>query len=545
MTTKKRILMCSESSHIKSGFGKYTRNILQRLHDTGKYEIAELSCYRDISVKKTEPWKVYPASASPNDPNYQEYKSNEANQYGQWIFEFALLDFKPHIVIDIRDFWNFTYQETSALRPFYHWMIVPTYDSAPAKISTINTFRNADILCFHTNWAKENLVQKYNYTTNNIKGVLSDSIDHDCFQPIEYNKTDHKLKYNIPANSIVIGSVMRNQKRKLIPDLIEVFANLVKNNKDKNILLYLHTSYPDGMSWDLPTLLIEHNIANKVLLTYQCNECNIFFPSLFMGPTTLCPSCKKHTASISSVKAGISELSLKEIYNIFDIYVQYSICEGFGIPPIEAAACGIPVITVDNEAMKEVGINIGAKLIKKSRIFREQDIESNRAYPDNQHLLESLQEYIDMPLEELNIIGKRCQKLCSENYSWDKTAKNFETIIDEIDITKKISWESNKRPVNTNHKINSKCSNNRQIIYDIIDNIIQEPFLKETNFIEELIKSTDQGYVQSGQKIHAFNIKSAIHLLEKYLTNKYSLEELRVNPSLKLPEQIQPFINYS
>ena len=41
---KKRIMMLTESGHIMSGFGNYTRNILSRLHKTGKYEIAELSC---------------------------------------------------------------------------------------------------------------------------------------------------------------------------------------------------------------------------------------------------------------------------------------------------------------------------------------------------------------------------------------------------------------------------------------------------------------------------------------------------------------------
>ena len=39
---KKRILMIAESHNLSSGFGRYTIEILQRLYDSNKYEIAEL-----------------------------------------------------------------------------------------------------------------------------------------------------------------------------------------------------------------------------------------------------------------------------------------------------------------------------------------------------------------------------------------------------------------------------------------------------------------------------------------------------------------------
>lgn len=76
---KKRILMVSESSHIKSGFGNYTREVLSRLHATGKYEIAELSCYRTAETPKTEPWKIYPVAVSAHDPSFSEFTSNPNN----------------------------------------------------------------------------------------------------------------------------------------------------------------------------------------------------------------------------------------------------------------------------------------------------------------------------------------------------------------------------------------------------------------------------------------------------------------------------------
>lgn len=541
---KKRILMCTESGHIASGFGNYTKNILQRLYNTNKYEIAELSCYRDSTVKKIEPWKIYPVAVRHDHPMYNEYISNHANQFGQWVFDWVLLDFKPHIVFDVRDFWNFTYQETSCLRSFYHWLIAPTYDSAPAKIETLNTFANADTLCFHTHWAKHNLTNIYAYNHNNLGPIVNDAIDHNIFTPIGYSKSFHKNKFNIPSDAFVIGSVMRNQKRKLIPDLMETFAKLLQYNHNKNLFLYLHTSYPDSMGWDIPSLLLEYNIADKVLLTYICTQCNHIIPSVFKGTNTICKNCGNHSAVIASLRHSIPEKSLNEIYNLFDIYVQYAICEGFGIPPIEAAACAIPVISIDYEAMGEVGKNIGAKLVPVSRVFREQETNAKRIYPDNDVLYKLINESINIDPETLNSNGKQCRELCLKNYNWDFTAKVFEDIFDNINIDDKLSWDAPQKQINTSYSIHG-ITDHRKCIYDIVDNFIEEPFLKNTNFIEQMICNANDGFIMDGLKQFKFGINNYIKLLEMYAKNKAALEVIRTNHTIQLPEKLSEMLEYS
>ena len=42
---KKRILFCSEATFLNTGYATYTREILNYLHSTGKYEIAEMDSY--------------------------------------------------------------------------------------------------------------------------------------------------------------------------------------------------------------------------------------------------------------------------------------------------------------------------------------------------------------------------------------------------------------------------------------------------------------------------------------------------------------------
>lgn len=538
MTRKKRILMVGESSHICSGFGNYTKEILSRLHKSGKYEVAELSCYRTPQIPKKEPWKIYPVAVNTNSPYHNQFQQNPLNQYGQWRFELTVLDFKPDIVLDIRDFWNFAYQETCVFRPFYKWIIAPTYDSSPPKIEIFNMFKNADLVLFHTKWAQQDLLKFDHQKEINIGDVINDSVDPDIFKPIEYSKKHHKQKFGIPSESFVIGSVMRNQKRKLIPDLLASFAEIkTKHNK---AILYLHTTFPEKDGWNLPSLLLEYNIANSVYLTYKCRGCQFYWPSLFKGLKTICKKCA-NTATVCGLMNPLTEHELNNIYNLFDIYVQYAICEGFGIPQVEAAACGLPIITVNHGAMADIGSTLGAKLVEIAHEFKELETEAIRVYPNNKNLIQHIESYINMPLDNLIEISKQSRKNLINNYSWDKTANKLMNILDNLDISENLSWDLPKRTISNIHVPSLP---NRDFVYFIIDNIIQDPFLKKTVLIENMIKDLDAGIVFRGNNMIQYTQQQAVEELQIYLGNKIAMENIRCGEAV-IPDHFKDCMNYA
>lgn len=516
--SKIRILFCTESSHIQSGYGNYTRSILQRLFDTGKYEIAELSCYRTVSFKDSCPWKIYPNAVEKDDPRFSQYNSSISNSFGQWRFDLVVAHFKPDIVIDFRDVFMTTYQRTSVFRDKFHWILAPTIDSFPVRHEWLDLISNCDTLLTHTEWAKNTIENLYGIK---VSGVVRDSIDLNSFKP--QNKISSRNTLGLGLDTFIIGSVMRNQKRKLIPNLFKIIGKL-NNLMDKKTYLYMHTSYPESIGWDIPDLLLEYNVYNYVLFTYVCNSCKHWTPMKWKGAQTVCPKCSKLKMTLANVSNGISDTDLSKIYSTFDLYIQYSICEGFGIPPLEAAACGIPFITVDHGAMGELADDLGGFKVPVAVTFREQEINADRVYPDDEMCAYMISKFQDATMSEKMKIAEIQTSKILANHSWDKTAKEFEKIIDSVDVQSIDRWE----PITTEHFAKIKknvdpTTNNREFVYNVIDTILEAPSLKTSFFIQQLIMALDNGYVMSNNSIIPYSQSDALKTLEMWFNNKTML----------------------
>lgn len=535
--------MCAESSHLGSGFGTYTKELLNRLHATNKYEIAEFSCYRDVSVPKIEPWKIYPNAVHKTDKRYQQYNANTSNHFGHWRFNFALADFKPHIVFDVRDYWMFAYQESSLFRKNFAWVLCPTIDSAPQKREWMQTLQSADFVLGHTHWGKNYLTANNPYI--NTVGVANDAVNPNIFKP-HSSKYASKMILGMPTNSFVIGSVMRNQKRKLIADTFEVLSKLKQKYPTENIILYLHTSFPEVTGWDIPDLLLRYDVHNSVYFTYKCKVCNKIQVRKFAEARANCHSCGQHGAFMCSVMNAVSQEELVKIYNSFDVYLQYSICEGFGIPQVEAAACGVPVISVDHGAMHEITSNLGGDLVKLQKTFVEMETGAERVYPDNDDCVNKLSAYMEKK-DDISHNMKNSENIRNnlvKHYSWDKTAKVFEELFDSIDVSKyEKNWGIKYNKPNTEHTIKD-MPDNRLFVYQIVEEVLNRPDLKYTSMIEDLINSLNIGYVIDGKTVHNMTKENVVKVLEVYMNNTDAYEKMAFG-EMKIPEEHQDFIHYA
>lgn len=438
---KPRILMVNESSVLNTGYSVYGREVLSRLHASGKYEVAELATYVDRYDERLQqvPWRVYPnypdhyKNLDDNSEVKRNFDSKLTNVFGEYTFENICLDFKPHIVFAIRDFWMDEFLDRNPYRRLFNLALLAPVDSEPQNEQWLALYGSADAVFSYTDWGIDTLKRQTNNSMN-IKCAVP-AIAAPEFFPIE-EKTRLKIKNDIGlGNYKIIGTVMRNQRRKLFPELFQAFRKFLDVTKRNDVLLYCHTSYPD-VGWDIPKLLLEYGLSSKVLFSYVCSECNHYTSSFFSGAVSACIKCNS-VSIVAGVEKGLDNQALNIVYNMMDLYVQCANSEGQGLPQVEASAAGVPVASVDYSGMEDVVRKVFGYPIPVLHKNLEPETGTYRVTPNVEYLANFFTQFFAENQDWHTRARKVSRAGFEQNYTnWDKTADKWMQYFDTVDIEK-------------------------------------------------------------------------------------------------------------
>jgi len=475
--SKKKVLLVAENHNLASGFGTYAKNLLERLHASDKYELAEFAIYMKSSDGKDVPWKVYGNAPEDDEPDEhkQLYNSNPNNQFGAWRFDKVVLDFKPDIVLTYRDPWMDMFISKSPLLPYFHWVWMPTVDSDPQKQSWIEGFAKTDAILCYSEFGVKTLEKDAGHLLN-VVGCASPGIDPKIYKP--YDKKQIREELGLDPNVNIIGTVMRNQKRKLFPELIKSFSKFLKvappEIKDNTYLL-LHTSYPEKMGWNLGYHISEEEVGGKVLATYVCKTCKRWRIDFFRDSLNYCPHCKTISCVMPSVGMGLEVPDLVKVYNAMDLYVQYAICEGFGMPQVEATACGVPIASSNYSAMEDVLQWTKGYPVNIQKMYREVETNAERVFPDNDHLVEIMINHLMLSPEEKQKKSQEVRDATVARYDWDDCAKVWMNYIDTYKPKMlQGKWDTPPRPLQIHEKAPEGLTN-EQFVEFLYNAVLLEP----------------------------------------------------------------------
>lgn len=502
-----KILFVSEASYLSTGYATYSREVMKRLVKMG-YEVAELSIYGSPNDKKrgTIPWKNYPNLPSTEDKEGQEkYRSSPLNQFGNWRFERVLADFQPTHVLTIRDPWIDSFIASSPYRPYFKWIWMPTVDSTPNSIEWIDTICQTDALLTYSDWAIDVLKHQAGDSLN-VLGSAPPSAQEE-FNILDKTKCRESL--GISPDARIIGMAARNQRRKLFPDLFRAFRKFLDKTGDVNTYLYIHTSFPDN-GWPLGQLIVENNISSRTLISYNCAECGKVFASFFSNTVRQCPQCQKFTAKTTSVSNGVSVSKLAEIYNCMDLYVQYVSNEGYGIPLLEAAACGIPVLATGYSAMESEVPKLNGDLIPH-KLYREMETGTYKALPDNDFVADYFATFMAQPEPVRRNKGFKARESFLANFSWDKTAKKWSDAIESVGVVDiKLGWKS---PPKSKKAIPPeefpKFENNKQFMDWMFGQYLGMPEKIGTHTFNAILRDLNQGQFKNNPGGYFYSDMSA------------------------------------
>ena len=414
---KKKILWVNEPSWRSTGYAVYGKEVLRRLSQIDDLEVVELACYADRkeAEENTTDWAVYGNRPDKGSPEMKQHLANPVRLFGNEMFGEVCLHFKPDFVMDIRDHWMFEFQQRSPFRNFYNWAIMPTVDAAPQRHDWIHTFGTADAVFSYSEFGRDTMLSQ----SDSINFIdVAPPAASEKYHPL--NKWEVRDELGVNMKAFIVGTVMRNQRRKLYPDLFKSFRMLLDRTENPNVFLYCHKYYPD-IGWETPQLLDEFGLNNRVLFSYKCTECKDISVDFYNDSITQCKKCEKFHRRLVGLNNSMNEEEMNKVYNLFNIYVQYANSEGFGMPQLEAAYAGVPIISVDYSAMGSVVKNLGAYPLKPLALSMECETGCYRAVPDNAGLVDMLRVAIEHR-SGLLPKGLQISERAREVYSWDKTA---------------------------------------------------------------------------------------------------------------------------
>jgi glycosyltransferase involved in cell wall biosynthesis len=110
----------------------------------------------------------------------------------------------------------------------------------------------------------------------------------------------------------------------------------------------------------------------------------------------------------------VDDVDLPALYSTADLFAYVSLYEGFGLPLLEAMACGTPVIGSNTSSLPEVIGEVGLQV-------------DPRNVDDITH---ALQQMIDQPQLRERSVGLGLER--AKMFTWDKAARELLTIYDQV-----------------------------------------------------------------------------------------------------------------
>jgi len=236
----------------------------------------------------------------------------------------------------------------------YHKLIIKIIKRAADKILTVSEFTKKDI------------VDTYGIAADRIKVVMN-GYDSNRYKVLDHSADLLKQKYQVDYPYILF--IGRLELKKNIPRLVEAFGLFKQRNPEATHKLVLIGTR--GLTFPL----VEEQIKKYKL------ENEIVFPG------------------------WISDEDLPVWLNSADLFAFPSIFEGFGIPVLEAMACGCPVICSNTTSLPEVAGD-SALMVDPQK---------------TEEIVESLEKVLFNSDVAANLKKKGLERV--KDFSWEKCAK--------------------------------------------------------------------------------------------------------------------------
>ena len=229
---------------------------------------------------------------------------------------------KADIVITLYDAWVFDPQVTSRFR----WCPWAPIDHDPAPPPVVRALKSAYQAIAYSRFGQDRLKK-----AGIDAAYVPHGIDTKVLHPIDREYARKKLSFpeqlqDYDFLAVMVAANKGAPSRKSFGQVLYAWRDFV-NDGHENALLYLHTNAgPEMQGVDLAEMLVSLGIKQK----------NVLFADPYWQVL------------------GHSDAYMASLYSAADVLLSPSMGEGFGLPIVEAQACGCPVVTGGWTSMPEL-----------------------------------------------------------------------------------------------------------------------------------------------------------------------------------------------
>ncbi len=370
-----RIIWSSNAPFVYSGYGVFTKELLKRLHDDG-WPVACIA-FSGLSggiIDNYDGYKIYPQMS-------ETYGTDALINHGK--------DFKADV--------HFTMQDTPTLNAgllphLKTWIpYMPVHYSPPSPF-VLDKIKHAYKIITFSKYGQDGLATK-GFSSSMIKEGINTSV----FKPLD--KAEIRAKLGIKPETFLFGMVGANKEmppRKGFQEAIDAFAMFVRDNPDSKAGLYIHTLSPPIGKFPIMDYAKQLGIQDRVLVPDN-------YAALYKTPPEV----------------------INQIMNMFDVLLQPSRTEGFGLPVVEAQACGVPALVTDFSALPELIVEGKTGLKVKVDKLELASQWGYHAVPDTQDLYKQMNKIYKMLKKDTKgKIAKACRKHVLANFDIDQIFQN-------------------------------------------------------------------------------------------------------------------------
>ena len=297
-----KILVHGNAPYLPTGYGQQMALLVPRLASLGHEVAISAFCGVQGARSNWEGFTVFPGGLE---------------AYGNDVITGHAQVFGADLVLTLMDAWVL-YPDIVSKLNVACWMPV---DCTPLSVMDRNFLRESGVTPIAMSGHGRAELEKAGFSPS----YAPHGIDTSVYAP--QDKAAARGALGVPQDAYVIGINMANidAVRKAFPEQFAAFAMFRKKHPEALLLMHSHQTGP-GTGLDLRDMLNRLDIADAVRWTHPYQY-----------------TC-----------GGYSPQEMARWYGCLDLYSGCSYAEGFGLPLLEAAACGIPAVAAEFSAMPQV-----------------------------------------------------------------------------------------------------------------------------------------------------------------------------------------------